>query len=74
MGCPDCHTAMHSLRLHRFLWIYYLGTPESVGMNRQIDWQAQYISHLGTVWRALGRLLRDGAERIWVFPSATIPS
>ena len=23
-----------------------LGTPESVGMNRQIDWQAQLISHL----------------------------
>ena len=23
-----------------------LGTPESVGMNGQIDWQAQQISHL----------------------------
>ena len=110
-----------------------LGTPESVGMNVQIDWQAQQISHLvcslawqrwlrglrnflstdkpehhsidrlkergvekgsgrhstlkgrersvfnqaniGTVSRAtLGRLLRDGAERVWAFPSATMPS
>ena len=23
-----------------------LGTPDSAGMNRQIDWQAQQISHL----------------------------
>ena len=109
-----------------------LGTPESVGMNGQIDWQALQISHLvcslagqrcseawgtfsartsqsistdrlkergvekgsgrhstlqgrersvfnqtdiGTVSRAtLGRLLRDGAERVWAFPSATMPS
>ena len=29
----------------------------------------------GTVSRAaLGRLLRDGAERVWAFPSATMPS
>ena len=41
MGCPDWHTAMHSLRLQRLL-----GSPESVGMNGQIDWQAQQISHL----------------------------
>ena len=122
-----------------------LGTPESVGMNGQIDWQAQQISHLvcslggqrcseawgtfltrtsqsitaliawrkgewrkeaaespppsplptptpsppfrglersvfnqtniGTVSRAtLGRQLRDGAEPVWAFPSATMPS
>ena len=25
MGCPDWHTAMHSLRLQRLLWIYCLG-------------------------------------------------
>ena len=32
-------------------------------------------ANIGTVSRAtLGRLLRDGAECIWAFPSATIPS
>ena len=109
-----------------------LGTLESVGMNGQIDRQAQQMSHLvcslagqrcseawgtfwtwtvlsitaliawmkekwrkeaadippskvrndlcstrqiiGTVSRAtVGRLLRDGAERIWAFPSTTMP-
>ena len=34
MGWPDWHTAMHSLRLQRLLWIYCPGTPESVGKNR----------------------------------------
>ena len=30
--------------------------------------------NIGTVSKAtLGRLLRDGAERVWAFPSATIP-
>ena len=34
-----------------------------------------YQTNIGTVSRAtLGRLLRDGAERIWGFPSATMPS
>ena len=46
MGCPDWHTAMHSLRLQRLLGSTVLGMPESVGMNGQIDWQAQQISHL----------------------------
>ena len=32
-------------------------------------------TNIGTVSRAtLGRLLRDGAERVWVFPSARMPS
>ena len=135
MGSPDWHTAMHSLRLQRLLYgSTVLGTPESVGMNGQIDWQAQQISHLicslagqrcsgawGTFWTwtgqsitaliawrkeewrkeaadirstiqdregavfnqtnigtvskaTFGRLLRDGAERVWAFPSATMPS
>ena len=31
--------------------------------------------NIDTVSRAtLGRLLRDGAERVWAFPSATMPS
>ena len=30
---------------------------------------------IGTFSRAaLGRLLRDGVERVWAFPSATMPS
>ena len=33
------------------------------------------LANIGTVLRAtLGRLLRDVAERVWAFPSATIPS
>ena len=32
-------------------------------------------TYIGTVSRAtLGRLLRDGAERVWAFPSASMPS
>ena len=32
-------------------------------------------ANIGTVSRAtLGRLLRNGAERVWAFPSATMPS
>ena len=32
-----------------------------------------YQTNIGTVLRAtLGRLLRDGAERVWAFPSATM--
>ena len=30
---------------------------------------------IGTVWKAaLGRLLRDDDERVWAFPSATMPT
>ena len=32
-------------------------------------------TNIGTVSRAtLGRLLRDGAERVWAFPSTSMPS
>ena len=41
------------------------------GRKRSVFNQA----NIGTISRAtLGRLLRDGAERIWAFPSATMPS
>ena len=41
------------------------------GRERSVFSQA----NIGTVSRAtLGRLLRDGAERVWAFPSATMPS
>ena len=126
-GHPDWHTAMHSLRLQNFCGSTAVRRLESVGMNRQTDWQAQQITHLVcrgarrleelsehgqarasqhwspegrrsgerkqptfhpprlgmlfstrqtlAISRArLGRLLRDGAECIWTFPSATMPS
>ena len=31
MGCPDWHTAMHSLRLQRLLWIYCPGNTVVCG-------------------------------------------
>ena len=133
MGCPDWHTAMHSLRLQRLLWIYcpghagvsgneradrlastaditsglQLGRAEVLrglrnflstdkpehhsidrlkergvekGSGRHSTLQGRERSvfnqtNIGTVSRAtLGRLLRDGAERVWAFPSATMPS
>ena len=133
MGCPDWHTAMHSLRLQRLLWIYcpghtgvsgneradrlsstaditsglqlgraevlrglrnFLNTdkPEhhSIGRLKERGVEKGSGGHstlrgrqrsvfnqanIGTVSRAtLERLLRDGAERVWAFPSATMPS
>ena len=133
MGYPDWHTAMHSLRLQRLLWIYcpghagvsgneradrlastaditsglQLGRAEVLrglrnflstdkpehhsidrlkergvekGSGRHSTLQGRERSvfnqtNIGTVSRAtLGRLLRDGAERVWAFPSVTMPS
>ena len=34
MGCPDWHTAMHSLRLQQLLWIY---CPRHAGVSRN-EW------------------------------------
>ena len=36
MGCPEWHTAMHSLRLQRLLWIYCPGHT-GVSGNEQVD-------------------------------------
>ena len=126
IGCPDWHTAMHSFRLQRLLWIYcpghagvsgneradrlagtaditsgllrglrnflYTDKPEhqsidrlkergvEKGSGRHSTLQGRERSvfnqtNIGTVSRAtLGRLLRDGAERVWAFRSATMPS
>ena len=130
---PDWHTAMHSLRLQRLLWIYcpghagvsgneladrlastaditsglqlgraevlrglrnFLSTdkPEHHSIDRLKERGVEKGSgrhstlkgrqrsvfnqaNIGTVSRAaLGRLLRDGEERVWAFPSATMPS
>ena len=131
MGCPDCHTAMHSLRLQRLLWIYCPGQAGVSGNERadrlassadirsglQLgraevlwglrdflnmdrpehystdclkergvekgsgqhstlqgwEWSVFNKTNTGNVSRAaLWRLLRDGADRILAFPSATI--
>ena len=42
MGCPDWHTAMHSLWLQTFLWIY---CPRHVGVsgNKQADRLTTYL-------------------------------
>ena len=133
MGCPDWHTAMHSLRLQRLLWIYcpghagvsgneradrlastaditsglQLGRAEVLrglrnflstdkpehhsidglkergvekgsGQHSTLQGRERSVfnqTNIGTVSRAtLGRLLRDGAERVWAFPSATMSS
>ena len=131
MSCPHWHTAMHSLRLQRLLWIYCPGYTRVIGNERadRLASTADITSGLqlgraevlrglrnflnmdrpehhsidrpkergvesgrhstlqgrersvfnqtntGTVSRAtLGRLLRDGAERVRGFPSATMPS
>ena len=40
-GCPNWHTATHSLGLQRLP-----GMPETLGMNEKIDWQEQKTSLL----------------------------
>ena len=42
MGCPDWHTAMHSLRLQTFLWIYCL-RHVGVSGNKQADRLTTYL-------------------------------
>ena len=126
MGCPDWHTAMHSLRLQRLLYIYCPGHAGVSGNERadRLENTADITSgllrglrnflnldrskhhsnnrlkergvekgggrhstllgrersvfnqvNIGTVLRAtLGRLLRDGVEHVWAFPSSTMPS
>ena len=43
--------------------------------NRKWKWAGHIARMKDNTWRAtLGRLLRDGAERVWAFPSTTMPS
>ena len=46
MGCPDWNIAMQVSGCKDFCGSTVLSTLESVGMNGQIDWQAQQTSHL----------------------------
>ena len=46
MGCPNWYTAMPVFGCKDFCGSTALGIRESVGMNRQVDWQGQQISHL----------------------------
>ena len=42
--------------------------------RRKEEWRKEW-TNIGTVSRtALRKLLRDGAERVWTFPSAMTPS
>ena len=39
------------------------------------EWSLFSCTNIGTIWRAtLGRLLRDGVERVWAFLITTMPS
>ena len=46
MGCPRLAHSHAVSGYKDFCGSIVLGKPESVGMNGQIDWQAQQISHL----------------------------
>ena len=47
-----------------------LGTPESVGMNGQIDWQAQQISHL--VCSLAGQRCSEAWGTLWTWTGHSI--
>ena len=133
MGCLNWHTAMHSRRLQRLLWIYYprhagvsrneradrlartaditsglhlgraevlrdlrnflnmdrpehhsidrlkeRGAEKGIGRHSTLQGRERSVFNqisIGAVSRAtLGRLLRDGVERAWAFPSGTMRS
>ena len=54
------------------------GVEKGSGQHFTLQGREQSVfsqTNIGTVSRAtLGRLLRDGAECVWAFPSATMPS
>ena len=54
------------------------GVEKGSGRHSTPQGRERYVfnqANIGTVSRAtLRRLLRDGAERVWAFPSATMPS
>ena len=54
------------------------GVEKGSGRHPTLQGRERFVfnqTNIGTVSRAtLGRLLRDGAERVWAFPCATMPS
>ena len=54
------------------------GVEKGSGRHSTLRGQERFVfnqTNIGTVSRPIfGRLLRDGAERVWAFPSATMPS
>ena len=54
------------------------GVEKGIGRHSTLQGRERSVfnqANIGTVSRAtLGRLLRDGSERVWAFSSATIPS
>ena len=54
------------------------GVEKGSGRQSTLQGRERFVfnqANIGTVSRAtLGGLLRDGAERVWAFPSATMPS
>ena len=63
---------------HRIDRLKERGVEKGSGRHSTLQGREQSVfnqTNIGTVSRAtLGRLLRDGAERVWAFPSATMPS
>ena len=73
MGCPNWHTAMHSLWLQRLMWIYCPGHAGVSGNERaytDIDWQAQQISHL--VYSLAGQRCCETWETFWIWTGQSI--
>ena len=54
------------------------GVEEGSGRHSNLQGRESSVfnqANIGTVSRAtLGKMLRDGAERVWAFPTATMPS
>ena len=71
MGCPDWHTAMQSsaTKTHS-CGSTALRMPESVGMNKQIDWQAQQIPHL--VCSLAGQRCSEAWGNFWTWTDQSI--
>ena len=53
-----------------FCWSTALGIPESVGMNGQIDWKAQQMSHL--VCSLAGQRCSEAWGTLWIWTGQSI--
>ena len=54
------------------------GVEKGSGRHSTLQSRERFVFNLANIstvsMATLGRLLRDGAERVWAFPSATMPS